>query len=65
VQNGDLVRFAAGRGPERAGNHLMGILVAVTQPEGFSKPIATVFWTSLNRQMQHLAEQLEAINENR
>jgi len=65
VQNGDLVRFTARRSPTREASHLMGILVAVTQPEGFSKPIATVFWTSLNRQMQHLAEQLEAINENR
>ena len=62
---GDLVRFSARTTPSRATSELVGILVAVSQPEGFAKSIATVFWTSLSKKMQHLTEQLEVINESR
>jgi len=58
---GDLVRFSADHG-DVLGPGLLGILVAVSQPKGLPKPIATVFWTSINRKIQHLREQLEVIS---
>ena len=62
---GDLVRFSAKVITASAAAELVGILVAISQPKGLTKPIATVFWTSENKRLQHLVEQLEVINENR
>ena len=62
---GDLVRFSAKVITASAAAELIGILVAISQPKGLTKPIATVFWTLENKRRQHLIEQLEVVSESR
>ena len=57
---GDLVKLVVPHG-----DFTTGVLLSVSQPIGFAKPIATVMWSSSARKRQHLLEQLEAISENR
>ena len=58
---GDLVKLVVPS--ERFGT--LGVLLAISQPAGLSKPVATVMWASSTGKRQHLPEQLEVINENR
>ena len=58
---GDLVKLVVPC--ERFGT--LGVLLAISQSAGLSKPVATVMWSSSACKRQHLPEQLEAINEDR
>ena len=56
---GDLVKLVVPC--ERFGT--LGVLLAISQPRGLSKPIATVMWACSAEKRQHLPEQLEAVSE--
>ena len=58
---GDLVKLAVPC--ERFGT--VGVLLAISQPIGLSKPIATVVWACAAGKRQHLPEQLEVLSESR
>ena len=59
---GDLVKLVVPC--ERFGT--LGVLLAISQPRGLSKPIATVMWPSQpGRKRQHLIKQLEVVSESR
>ena len=58
---GDLVKLVVPC--ERFGT--TGILLALSQPTGLSKPVATVMWACGEGKRQHLLEQLEVLSENR
>ena len=58
---GDLVKLVVPC--ERFGT--LGVLLALSQPVGLSKPVATVMWSSRARKRQHLPEQLEVVSASR